>query len=417
MKKSHVIVLSVIITVVVAFASSVATLIGAGLYYYQDGKLFSTPGVSSGQMAEGEGYDYSLLDEVANAIEEIALKPVTAEMKEEMILDAAKGMVYGTGDAYAYLFTPEEFADMMQDSEGIYVGIGVLVQQDLENGLVEVIRVYEDTPAQEAGIKQGDYFYEIDGENVAGYDISQVKALVVGEEGTSVQIRFLRGNDYVDYTVERREVTVHRVQYQMVDGDIAYIAIDSFEGDADELFEQAVEELVKQQGAKGMILDLRSNPGGDKDIVLNIADILLPPGPAMITEDQDGNRQTDSTTSEELGIPLVVLINDTSASASELLSGNIKDYGVGTLVGVNTYGKGTVQTFQMLSDGSVLKLTTYEYLTGKGTRVQDVGVAPDIVVEPTEALENDYEARLTQEDNQYQVALQTVRELIAATGN
>lgn len=411
MKKSHVVILSVIITVVVAFASSVATLLGLGIWFYQNSGMLAAP-VPADENAVSFDGDYRMLDEVARTIENTSLWPMTEEKSEEMLTYAAKGLVEGMGDTYAYLYTREEYEEMMQDSEGIYVGIGVLVQLDLERDLVEVIRVYEDTPAEEAGVEQGDYFIAVNDEDVLGMDINQVKSRIIGEEGTWVHIKFLRDNDYVEMDIQRRQVIADKLEYKMVDGDIAYISIESFEGNADDLFEKAVRELVHKQGAKGMILDLRDNPGGDKNVVLNIADILLPAGPAFITEDRNGNQLTDSTTSRELGIPLVVLINENSASASELLSGNIKDYGVGTLVGMNTYGKGTVQTFTMLSDGSVLKMTAYEYMTGKGTRVQDVGVAPDIEVEPNEILTKSYKARLTEDDNQFAVAMETVRKLI-----
>jgi carboxyl-terminal processing protease len=225
----------------------------------------------------------------------------------------------------------------------------------------------------------------------------------------------LRNEEVKSYTVERRAVTMDRVEWHMIDDKTGFIQIIEFNGNAYTLFSQALQEL-QAQGMQALVLDLRNNPGGNYDLVVAIADRLLPEGPIVTLVDKNG-KELDRRDSDahQLGIPLVVLINQYSASASELLAGNIKDYGVGTLVGVTTYGKGVGQNFYKFDDGAVARYTAFEYRTGGGNCPQDVGIEPDIPVELNEEALSNPLLRNTPDDAQYMAALSELQKKMTST--
>lgn len=347
----------------------------------------------------------STIQEIEEKIGDTSIYTVDEETRQTMENDAVKGYLSGLGDPYAVWFTKEEFAEYMDSSAGNYVGIGVLVQFDSDANHVRAVRVYEDSPAEETGVQAGDLFMEVDGQDVEGMTLDEVKGLVVGTEGTDVQLTLQREGKNYTVTCTRRALTVTRIYARMASDTVGYISISEFYGDADEAFKTAYENL-SAQGMKALIVDLRDNPGGEEGVVVNIADYFMEKGPVIITEDKDGNREIEySRNAPIVDMPVVVLVNGNSASASELLTANLKDLGIATVIGTRTYGKGTVQTFQYLSDGSVLKLTAYRYLTGQETAVQDVGVEPDIVVEADTDISMNYMLRTTDTDNQYQTAI------------
>lgn len=303
--------------------------------------------------------------------------------KELLVEDIYKGMMASLGDPYSTYYSEEELTDLMEQSEGIYYGIGAYVSLDTVTGYAKISGVIEDTPAQEADLRDGDIIYEVDGVSAYGMDLEEVVALIKGEEGTMVHLTLVRDGeeDYVEKDVERRKIESPTVKYEMLEGQKGYIQITEFDDVTADQFAEAL-AVLKEQGMKGMILDLRSNPGGNLTTVVDIAGMLLPEGLIVYTEDRYGNRDEYMCDGKrEFGLPLVVLINGYSASASEILAGAIQDYGIGTLIGTTTYGKGIVQQIVSLKDGSAVKLTVSSYYTPSGKNIHGIGIEPDEVCE------------------------------------
>lgn len=357
--------------------------------------------------ASSSGLDTALLQQINQVFADHGLAETDAQT---MIDNAAKGLVYGTGDVYANYYTREEFQKYQSDRTGQYVGVGVQVTMNYTENTITVAEVYEDSPARGAGVQAGDVIATVDGQDISSVPIDDVINMVKGEAGTQVTLGVLRNGEPVEMTMERQAVVQHRVKSMMATADIGYIRIKEFAGDCYEGFEAALDALVNQDGAKAIILDLRNNPGGDKDLVCKIADRLMPEGPIIVTENKQGQTQEDDSDANMLGLPMVVLINGDSASASELLAGGIQDYKVGTLLGTTTFGKGVVQEFFTIpSTGGVLRLTTQRYLTAGGRSVQDVGVTPDVELEASEELKANSLLIATEQDNQYQKAIELLQ--------
>lgn len=357
--------------------------------------------------ASSSGLDTALLQQINQVFADHGLAETDAQT---MIDNAAKGLVYGTGDVYANYYTREEFQKYQSDRTGQYVGVGVQVTMNYTENTITVAEVYEDSPARGAGMQAGDVIATVDGQDISSVPIDDVINMVKGEAGTQVTLGVLRNGEPVEMTMERQAVVQHRVKSMMATADIGYIRIKEFAGDCYEGFEAALDALVNQGGAKAIILDLRNNPGGDKDLVCKIADRLMPEGPIIVTENKQGQTQEDDSDANMLGLPMVVLINGDSASASELLAGGIQDYKVGTLLGTTTFGKGVVQEFFTIpSTGGVLRLTTQRYLTAGGRSVQDVGVTPDVELEASEELKANSLLIATEQDNQYQKAIELLQ--------
>ncbi len=302
---------------------------------------------------------------------------------DEMIEGMYAGMVASLEDPYSTYYTAEEWKLMMQDSEGIYFGIGAYIQLDKTTGFGKINGVIENTPAQEAGLREDDIIYMIDGEIAQGLELTEIVSRIKGEEGTTVHLTIYREGeeDYLEFDVVRMQIESPTVEYEMLDNGIGYIQITEFDDVTVDQFTEAL-AVVKGSGATGLILDLRSNPGGSLSAVVDIARQILPEGLIVYTEDRDGERiEYDCGGENEWKLPLVVLVNGNSASASEILAGAIKDYGIGTLIGTTTFGKGIVQRILPLTDGTALKLTVSAYYTPKGNNIHNIGIEPDIVCE------------------------------------
>lgn len=303
--------------------------------------------------------------------------------KELLVEDIYKGMMSSLGDPYSTYYSEEELNDLMEQSEGIYYGIGAYVSLDAVTGYAKISGVIEGTPAQESDLRDGDIIYEVDGVSAYGMELEEVVALIKGEEGTTVHLTLVRDGetDYIEKDVYRKKIESPTVNYEMLENNQGYVQITEFDDVTADQFAEAL-AVLREQGMKGMILDLRSNPGGNLTTVVDICQMLLPEGLIVYTEDRNGNRQEytcDGT--REFEFPLVVLINGYSASASEILAGAIQDYGIGTLVGTTTYGKGIVQQIVSLNDGSAVKLTVSSYYTPKGRNIHGIGIEPDEVCE------------------------------------
>lgn len=302
---------------------------------------------------------------------------------EELTEGIYKGMVASLGDPYSEYYTVEELTELMEQSEGIYYGIGAYVSLDEVSTLPKITGVIEGAPAAEVDLRSNDIIYEVDGVSTYGLSLSEAVALIKGEEGTEVVLTIVREgeSDYLKIPVTRRKVESPTVNYEMLDDETGYIQIVEFDEVTVDQFADAL-ATVKGSGMKGLILDLRANPGGSLNAVLEIARMLLPEGLIVYTEDKNGNRSEygcDGT--RELKVPLVVLVDMNSASASEILAGAIKDYGIGTLVGTTTYGKGIVQQVMPFWDGSAVKLTISSYYTPNGNNIHGIGIEPDVECE------------------------------------
>lgn len=291
-----------------------------------------------------------------------------------------KGIVAALGDPYSEYYSAEELAALYDDSAGIYYGIGAYVALDTATTLPKLTGIIEGTPAEEADLRPDDLVYKIEGEEMYGYTLQEAVALIKGEEGTYVNITIVRDGEEIEKTVQRRKVESPTVESEMYDDGIAYIQIVEFDQVTIDQFAEAL-AVARGKGMNGLILDLRDNPGGNLHSVVQIARMLLPEGLIVYTEDRDGYRveyKCDGT--KEIDVPMVVLVNGNSASASEILAGAIKDYGVGTLLGSTTFGKGIVQRPVELSDGSAVKLTVSSYFTPNGTNIHGIGIEPDVEV-------------------------------------
>ncbi len=297
-----------------------------------------------------------------------------------------KGMIEALGDPYSTYYSQEELEDLQNKTQGIYYGIGARVGIDADTQLPRIASVIEGTPAQEAGLMSGDLLYKVDDTLVQGMDLNSAVALVKGDEGTTVHLTVIREGetDYLEFDVERRKLENETVTYEMLEDGAGYIQIQEFDDVTVDQFEEAL-EACRQEGMRGLILDLRGNPGGNLTTVCEIARMMLPEGLIVYTEDKNGQREEYTCDGKsQLDVPLVVLVDANSASASEILAGAVKDYGIGTLVGTTTFGKGIVQRIMKLSDGSAVKLTVSKYYTPKGNNIHEIGISPDVEV-PFEA--------------------------------
>jgi len=320
-----------------------------------------------------------------------------------------KAYLNSFGDKYTVYYTAAEYTAFTQAVTGNYYGIGVVVSKN-DDGTIKVVLPYENCPGSEAGMQIGDAITKVNGVSVTDRDLDAVVAEIKGDEGTTVQIELVREGvaDPITLTVTRRKIDIPTVAHKMLDNKIGYISVAQFDSVTYTQFLDAYKSL-NADGMKGLVIDIRSNPGGSLDTVVNMLDEILPDGMIVYTVDKDGKRiEYKGKNPDEISVPLAVLVNGDSASASEIFAGAVQDYGVGTIVGTTTFGKGIVQTIKQLTDGSAVKFTISKYFTPKGQEIQGKGVTPDVVVDLDEALKN--KTGITQEeDNQLQKAIEIVK--------
>ncbi|MCI6020548.1 MAG: S41 family peptidase [[Bacteroides] pectinophilus] len=326
--------------------------------------------------------------------------------------DIYKAYVNAYGDKYTVYYTADEYAKIQESSNGAYYGIGVVVRKN-DDGTILVVEPYDGAPGKEAGMRKNDVIVTVNGEAVADQDLNSVVAKIKGDEGTTVKIGIRRdgSDDITELTVTRRKVEIKTVAYEMLDDSVGLITISEFDKVTAQQFKEAYAQL-KTQGMKGLVIDIRSNPGGLLNVVADMLDEILPDGLIVYTEDKYGNRQEyNGSNPDVIDVPLAVLVNGESASASEIFAGAVQDYGVGTIIGTQTFGKGIVQTIRRMSDGSAIKYTMAKYFTPKGQDIHGHGVTPDIVEELSDEFNNltEYDAS---KDNQLQKAVDVVREKI-----
>lgn len=361
--------------VMIAVISSTVTMLVSGKTAPQNAQ--------DSRWVSQEEYDtiqrYSRLDAVRRTL----LADYYEELDEDkLLLGAIRGMTGSVGDPYTFYYTPEELIRANENNAGLYHGIGVLLQNTRQGG-IEIIRVYPDTPAEAAGLKERDIILSVDGIEVSGADgraYNEAVNRIRGKEDTRVNISVLRNGERMEFTVSRANVSVSYASYQMLPGDIGYIDITQFTGNASAVFREAIQSF-RSRNARGLVIDLRNNPGGLLDQVVSIADELLPTGVIVYIRERDGNRQDFYSDEQMYDIPLAVLVNDMSASASEILASAVQAFGRGTVVGVNTYGKGIVQSLITYpEDDAGIQLTTSSYYDALDRCPHKVGVKPDVEV-------------------------------------
>ena len=304
--------------------------------------------------------------------------------KSKMTEGTYKGLIEGLDDPYSEYFTKEEYKDLQQESSGKYVGIGALVTQDDKNGIISIVKVLDKSPAKKAGLKKDDIIAQVDGKDVTGKELTKVVSKMKGKEDTKVTLKILdpKTAKYKTVTLVRKSVDSPSVDSKIIDkkNNIGYIAISEFDQNTAEQFEKHIKKLKKQK-VKGIIFDLRYNPGGLYDTVVKMLDDILPEGVVVFTKDKNGDREEEKSDAKCLKLPMVVLQNEGSASAAEIFSGAIQDFKAGTIVGTKSYGKGVVQNTFPFSDGSALKLTIKKYYTPSGKNINGKGITPDVKVE------------------------------------
>lgn len=332
----------------------------------------------------GENVTDALVVDKLGVLEEAIDKYFWQDVEDQTLQNGVyKGLLAALDDPYSVYYTTEELIALQEQTEGIYYGIGAYISQDKETGYVQISKIIKNTPAEESNLMQGDYIYAINGESMQGKDSTYVVSKIKGEEGSYVTITVIREgvSDPLDIEVERRKIESPTVEYEMHENGIAYIQITEFDLVTTKQFEDAY-KLAKEEGMRGLIIDLRSNPGGNLSTVCDIARMILPKGLIVYTEDKYGERDEYSCDGKnQIQVPLVVLTNGYSASASEILAGAVKDYGIGKIMGTTTYGKGIVQKVINLSDNTAIKLTVSTYFTPNGNNIHKIGVEPDITVE------------------------------------
>lgn len=365
--------------------------------------LCGTGVVSCGIRLSEDASSEEKLSVLKGLIDENYIGDVDEEALEEGIY---KGYIQGLEDPYSVYYNEEETKDLYETTEGEYSGIGAVLSQDLESGVITLVQIYEGSPAAKAGLKDNDILTKVGDIEVTGMDLSEVVTYIKGEKGTDVNLTVLRGEDAEEITVTatRDTVEAQTVKYEMLEGQTGYLSVSEFDSVTYAQYEEALNELT-DQGMTGLIVDLRNNPGGNLNTVCEMLDLVLPKGTIVYTEDKDGKRETATSDDEhQINVPMVVLVNGNSASASEIYAGAIQDYGIGKIVGTQTYGKGVVQQIFDLGDGTSVKLTIAEYFTPNGRNIDGEGITPDVEVE-YEADENNPEA-----DNQLEKALEVMKE-------
>lgn len=354
--------------------------------------------------------DQDKINKKLNKLEALIDQYYLEEVDESAFADGIyKGLMESLGDPYSVYYTKEEFAALMESSSGVYCGIGATVSQDAKTGVISIVKPFVSGPAYDAGVLPGDVIYKVNDEEVTGVDLSEVVSRMKGDEGTKVNITVVRENETepIEMTIERRQIEVPTVEYEMLDNKVGYISVSQFEEVTADQFVNAVNDLDKK-GQKGLIVDLRNNPGGLLNIVVEMLDRLLPKGLIVYTQDKNGAKEEFfSDGKEEFNKPMVVLINGNSASASEIFAGAIQDYGIGTLVGTTSFGKGIVQSVIPLDDETAVKITVSKYYTPKGRNIHGTGIEPDVEVELKDELKQKVVIEKS-EDNQLQKAIEVL---------
>ncbi|MBQ1258195.1 MAG: S41 family peptidase [Clostridia bacterium] len=374
---------------------------------------------SANEIRVGGDKEYQKRYERLDEIYKILMRDYYKEVDSETLIQGAiDGMLASLNDPYTFYYTPEQMAESMENHAGKYSGIGILVSSNKE-GRLSVNRVFKDSPAMAAGLLAGDVITHVDGIEVNARtteDLNNAVALVKGEDGTTVEITVSRKGSNMTLTVSRGKVKINRVEYYIFD-DVGYIILYEFLGDAVNGVKEAL-RAFNDADVKGLIFDVRSNTGGELYTCLNITDLMIPEGLIMYTEDRNGDRQSHYSNEYAYGLPMVVLVNEMTASASEVFTAAVQDYDMGVIMGTNTFGKGIVQQVRTFpTDGAGMQLTVEAYYTPSGRNIHEVGIQPDIVVELSENYDPSIYTPDMENDNQLKAAYDEVRKMIDEKAN
>lgn len=350
---------------------------------------------------------YEKLDVLMQLVENYYYEDVE---ENDMLEGAAVGLMAGIGDVYSAYYTAEQMTEFNEETEGEYAGIGCQLLADPSDQMITVTRVFKGSPAEKAGMRSGDKIVYVNDVYYSAYEMSDAVNVMRGEPGGQVKVTVLRDLETIDFEVTREIVSINYVEYEILDGNIGYVMVYDFLGDAYEGFAEAL-DTFRAANVTGMIIDLRNNGGGLVDDSVDMADLILPEGVVVTLRDKNGYEEVYRIDGEYYDVPMVLLVNEYSASASEILAGAVRDYGAGVLLGTKTFGKGVVQSVLEFTDGSGVKLTTARYYTPSGECIHEVGIEPDIEVELDEDAVTIYGLNNLphDEDAQLQAAIKVLR--------
>ena len=400
-KKSYQVYRTIMIITLTAFITFLITTI-VGYHYITNG--------NGKLMLLGTDVADENIETLLQTYRELIDKYYLGEVNEEDLKEGAvRGYIEGLGDPYTEYISKEEMEEYMQDTLGNYVGIGIYMTTNTKNGHIVVLATMKGSPAENAGLKPGDEIIGVDGEDCTTKNSTEVSNKIKGEEGTTVKLEILRDNQTLTFEVKRENIKVNPVEGKVVNDNIGYIKFTSFDETTAEDFKTTYEQLASQN-IQSLIIDLRNNGGGLVDQAVDIADYFLEKGQVVIYEvDKNGNEEAEMSENDPIiNMPVVILTNENTASASEILAGSLKDYGKATIVGTTTYGKGVIQQILSFKDGSGLKITTEEYQTPNHNKINKIGIEPDEVVELPDTVENELDVPEDQ-DTQLQKAIEILK--------
>lgn len=361
--------------------------------------------IRKGNNTSFEGLEYTL----SQFRTELENKYIGEINDEELIDGALKGYVNALGDPYTTYYTKEEIKEIMEETNGNFVGIGIYMTENIKENVIMVIKPIENSPAEKAGILPGDIITKINDVEYTGDKLEEASNKIRGEEGTKVKLEIYRNGETKEFEITRKKVVISHITTKVLEDNIGYIAISDFDGDCANEFKTKYKELEKK-GITKLIIDIRNNGGGIVDKSLEIANTMIEKGSTLlITKDKKNNEDiTKATENPIINMPVVVLTNEYSASASEILAGALKDNNKATLVGTKTYGKGIIQELNKLSDGSGLKVTVSEYYTPNHTAINKIGITPDVEVELSDEAKKQLNLE-EKDDNQLQKAIEILK--------
>ena len=390
----------IMLVVLVAFVTFLLTSIG--MYQY-----FTNDGFGKSLIAKSDANEelVNTLDQYRRIIDKYYLGDIDEEQLKE---GAISGYIDGLGDEYTEYISKEDMADYMADTTGNFVGVGVYMVQDTEANRIMVLSPIKGGPAEKAGLQPGDYITAVDGVEYTGEQMTEASNKIKGEEGTTVKLEVLRGEETLNFELTRENIRTNPVEGEVLEGNIGYITFSSFDEGTAEEFKAKFEEL-QGQGITSLIIDLRNNGGGIVDEALGIANYILDKDSVILYEVDKNNNETEEKTTDDpiINMPIVLLTNENTASSSEILAGALKDHGKATIVGTKTYGKGVIQQLLTLPDGSGLKITSEKYLTPNRTEINKIGIEPDEEVELPDTVTNILDVDRN-EDTQLQKAIEVL---------
>ena len=357
-------------TIIITFYATVTTL-----------KNNSYPGFEE-ELSNNDENNIDTISKKIKSLRKIINEYYIGDIDEEKIVDETiKGYINGLDDEYSEYMTKDDWDEYQANALGNYVGIGIYMAKD-SSGNIVIVQPIEESPAEEKGLKSGDIIVEVNGESVLGMDTSEVAAKVKGKSGTTVNLKILRDEENLTFDVERKEIKVYHVKNELKENNIGYIKLSTFDEGCSSEFQKAFNK-IQEKGAQKLIIDLRDNTGGLVDEALDIADMIVDKDKTLLitVDSKEHKEKTTSPNEPIINMDIVVLVNEYSASASEILVGALKDNNKATIVGTKTYGKGVIQNVISMGDGSVLKLTTAEYFTPNEIKINKIGIEPDYTVE------------------------------------